>query len=166
MPRGGPPSEADSAQHQKLRPWLLAAGCYGALTVVETWPLARELSAVLPNDLIDPVLASWLLWWNAHVVPLTAQWWNAPMFWPASGALAFSETLLGLAPLTSPLQWLGASPVTAYNVAFLLAFWLSAMAAHALVVEVSGRHDAALIGGLVYGFNPYRIAQIAHLQVI
>jgi hypothetical protein len=146
--------------------WLLASAFYVALTMVLTWPLATKLSTVLPHDLGDPVLNAWIIWWNAHALPLTERWWNAPIFWPSSGALAFSETLLGLSPITSPIQWLGGSPIAAYNVAFLLTFPLSALAAHALVFRLSGRHDAAVIGGLVYGFNPFRIAHFPQIQVM
>ena len=88
------------------------------------------------------------------------------MFWPSTGALAFSETLLGLSPITTPIQWFGGSPITAYNVAFLLTFPLSALAAHALVFRLTGRHDAAVIAGLVYGFNPFRIAHFPQIQVM
>jgi hypothetical protein len=146
--------------------WLLAAAFYVGLAAALTWPLAIELSAVIPSDLGDPVLNAWIIWWNAHAVPLTGHWWNAPAFWPSPGALAFSETLLGLSPITGPIQWLGGSPIAAYNVAFLLTFPLSALAAHALVFRLSGRHDAGVIGGLVYGFNPFRIAHFPQIQVM
>ena len=146
--------------------WLLAAAFYAALTVVQTWPLVTRLSDVLPHDLGDPGLNAWIIWWNAQAVPLTERWWNAPIFFPSSGALAFSETLLGLAPITTPIQWFGGSPITAYNVAFLLTFPLSALAAHALVLRLTGRHDAALIAGLIYGFNPFRIAHFPQIQVM
>ena len=146
--------------------WILAAAFYVTLTVVQTWPLVTQLSAVLPHDLGDPGLNAWIIWWNAQAVPLTERWWNAPIFFPSSGALAFSETLLGLLPITTPIQWFGGSPITAYNVAFLLTFPLSALAAHALVSRLTGRHDAAVIAGLVYGFNPFRIAHFPQIQVM
>ena len=131
-----------------------------------TWPLAAQLSRVLPHDLGDPGLNAWIIWWNAQAVPLTERWWNGPIFFPSTGTLAFSETLLGLLPITAPIQWFGGSPITAYNVAFLLTFPLSALAAHALVSRLTGRHDAALIAGLVYGFNPFRIAHFPQIQVM
>ena len=56
-----------------------------------------------------------MLWWNAHVLPLTARWWSGPIFYPIQGAMALSEVFLGIAPLTTPLQWLGASPVAAFK---------------------------------------------------
>ncbi len=150
----------------RVVPWLLAGLFYVALTLTLTWPLAARLTTVLPHDLGDPVLNTWILWWNAHTLPLTARWWNAPIFWPAPGAIAFSEHLLGLSVLATPLQWMGAGPVATYNTMFLLSFPLSALAAHALAFSRTGRHDAALVAGLVFGFNPFRIAHFPQLQVL
>lgn len=156
---------SDSARRSAV-PWLVAIGGYAALTLIFTWPLAAHLSALLPHDLGDPILNTWILWWNAHTVPLTARWWNAPMFWPLQGTLGLSEHLLGLSLVATPIQWLGADPVTAYNIVFLLSFPLCALAAHALAFELTGRHDAAAVAALVFGFNPYRTAQIAHVQMM
>ncbi|HXB57318.1 MAG TPA: hypothetical protein VN461_21320, partial [Vicinamibacteria bacterium] len=145
---------------------VVAFALYSLLTVAFTYPLVFELSTSLPHDLGDPLLNTWILWWNAQQLPLTEAWWNAPSFYPASGCMAFSEHLLGLAPITSPVQWLGGSPSLAYNLAFLLSFPLSALSAHLLGVELTGRHDAALVAGLTFGFGPYRAAHFAHLQIL
>ena len=49
-------------------------------------------------------MTTWFLWWSGtQAVPLTAHWWNAPMFYPATGVLGFSEHLLGLVPIAAPL---------------------------------------------------------------
>jgi len=155
-----------SGRWRRIVPWLIAALCYVTFAIIQTWPLVSHLSEVLPNDLGDPVLNTWIIWWDAHAVPFTTRWWNAPIFYPSEGALAFSEVLLGLTPITTPIQWLGGSPVTAYNVAFFLTFPLSALAAHALVYRLTGRHDAGAIAGLVYGFAPFRIAHFPQIQVM
>jgi hypothetical protein len=139
---------------------------YAALAVALTYPLVLHLGSAVPSDLGDPLLNTWILWWNARAVPFTADWWNAPAFFPAEGVLAFSEHLLGLAPFTSPVIWLTGNPQLAYNLTLLLTFALSAFAAYLLCLEVTGRRDAALLGGLVFGFAPYRIAQLPHLQVL
>ncbi len=153
-------------RHWIRSPWTRVTALYVGLTVIYGWPIVGAMGARLPFDAGDPALNAWILWWNAHAVPLTAAWWSAPIFFPAPGTFALSETLLALAPLTTPLQWAGASHVVAYNVAFLASFPAAALAAHALAHRLTGRHDAALLAGLAFGFNPYRAAQLPHLQVL
>jgi hypothetical protein len=75
---------------------------YSALTIALTFPLITHLAGSLPNDPGDPALNTWILWWNAHAMPFTARWWNAPAFYPIHGALAFSENLAGLSLISTP----------------------------------------------------------------
>ena len=147
-------------------PWLLALAGYISLTLVGTWPLPLRLATTVPHDAGDPLLTAWILAWNARTVPLAAQWWNAPMFWPMSGALILSEHMLGLSIVGSPLQWLGADPIVTYNGLFLLSFPLCAIAAHALAYSVTERHDGATLAGIVFAFNPYRLSRISHLHIL
>jgi hypothetical protein len=143
-----------------------AALFYVALTLVITFPLILRLNSAVPHDLGDPLLSASILWWNAHVLPLSERWWNGFAFFPATGTIAFSDHRLGLSLLASPLQWLGCGPITAYNVVWLATFPLCALGGHALVFALTKRHDAAVICGLAYGFNPYRAAHISHLELL
>jgi hypothetical protein len=136
------------------------------LALLWTWPLATHLTSRVPNDPGDPILNTWILWWNAQASPLTKRWWNPPIFYPMSGALALSEHLAGIALITTPLQLAGASALTAYNVAFILSFALSGFLAYLLVRRLTGSTLAALCAGLAFGFSPYRAGQLAHLQVL
>jgi hypothetical protein len=137
-----------------------------ACTLVLTYPVAVELTSSLPHDPGDPVLETWFLWWSTHVLPLTRAWWNSGFFYPTPDVMTFSENLLGLLPITAPIQFLTGNPVLAYNVAFLVSFPLSALGAYLLCVELTGRRDASLVAGLAFGFAPYRIDQLPHLQVL
>lgn len=146
--------------------WSAVAAVYAVLALLYARSLVGHLASVLPNDVGDPGLLTWSLWWNAQALPLTDRWWNAPMFSPLAGAFALSETLLGIAPITTPLVWAGVPPVAVYNVTYVFSFVAAALAAHVLAWRLTGRHDAAFIAGLAYGFSPYRAAQIPHLQVL
>lgn len=139
---------------------------YAVLAVAFTWPLLLQLGSAVPSDLGDPILNTWILWWNAQHVPFTTTAWDAPAFFPARGVLAFSETLLGLSLFTNPLQWLGSSPQFAYNVAFLSSFFFCAICAALLAHELTGRRDAAFIAGVAFGFHPFRVAHFPQLQVL
>src|SRR5689334_3403128 len=98
---------------------LIAVVGYSALTLIFTWPLVLHLASALPHDAEDPLLSATILWWNAHVWPLTRRWMDGFFFWPAGGALALSDHRLGLMPIASPLLWLGLGPVAVYNITFL-----------------------------------------------
>jgi hypothetical protein len=144
----------------------LATVVYAALTVVYTWPLSVNLRNGVANDLGDPILNAWIMWWTTQAVPLTAAWWNAPIFYSASGALAFSEHLLGQAPIAAPLIALTGSALFGYNVTLLATYLFSALGGYFLAFTLTRRHDAAFVAGLAYGFAPYRLAQLPHIQVL
>ena len=143
-----------------------------ALAVFWTWPLASHLSSRIPHDPGDPILNTWLLWWNAHAVPFTNRWWNPPMFFPMKGALALSEHLAGIGVIVTPLQLLHVNALAAYNIALILSFALSGFFTFLLVSYLLRlapdpvRHLGALSAALAYGFGPYRAGQLAHLQVL
>ncbi len=152
-------------------PWMLAA--FLALAVFWTWPLAPHLSSRIAHDPGDPVLNTWILWWNAQALPFTDRWWSPPIFHPMTGALALSEHLAGIAIITTPLQWIGASAVAAYNTALILSFALSGFFAWLLVRRLVApdcpepiANAAGLCASLAFGFGPYRAGQLAHLQVL
>ena len=121
---------------------------------------------MVPHDTGDPLLVTWILWWSTHAVPLTAAWWNAPAFYPATGVFAFSESLLGLAPLTAPIIALTHSPLAAYNAAFLVSYLASGLGAYFLAFVLTRRHDAAFVAGVAFAFAPYRLSHTQHLQLL
>jgi len=139
---------------------------YTTLACVMTYPLVWHLSSAMPHDLGDPLLSTTLLWWNAHTMPLTDRWWDGLWFWPATGSVSFSDHRLGESLMATPLQWFGLNAVTAANLTLLATFPLSALAAHWLGLTVTRRHDAAILCGLAYGFCPYRIAHLQHLELL
>lgn len=144
----------------------LAFLAYTAIAVLWLWPLVRHISTALPHDLGDPVLSTYILWWNAHHLPFSASWWDGRAFYPVKGTLAFSDHRAGLALIASPIQWMSGGPVLAHNLVLLLSFPLCAIGAHALAVAVTGSDVAGLIAGLAFGFSPYRAAHIEHLELL
>src|SRR5229473_2101746 len=148
------------------RPWIIAASLYAIVTVAMLYPLIVLAGTVVSFPSDDPLLNTWILWWNVHRFPLTTAWWNAAIFYPTAGVMAFSELLLGLLPITAPVQWLSHDPLLAYNVAVILSFPLCALAAYSLAFELTGRHDAAWLAGLAFGFSPYRANEFGHVQML
>ena len=146
---------------------VMASGLvYAALTALLFRVLLPGLTTHLASDVGDPLMIVAILEWNAHHVPLTAAWWNVPSFAPLQGVTAFTEHFLLAYPLASPIIWLTGNPVLAYNVVFLLAWPVNALAGYALAREVTGSSAAAFIGGLAFGFAPYLANHVSHLQLL
>src|SRR4051812_30515909 len=116
----------------RAMPIAIATIVLVALTCAYTWPLVIHPGSAIPDDSNDPLLVTWMLWWSTQAVPLTARWWNAPAFYPATGVFAYSEHMLGLAPVSMPVIAGTGSPVLAYNIAFLLSYVLSGLGAYFL----------------------------------
>jgi hypothetical protein len=145
---------------------LLAAICYVVITALLFHNLLPVLTTSLPSDLGDPLLNTSILAWNAKHLPLSAGWWNFPSFAPLSGVTAFTEHLLGVYPLTSPIVWETGNAVLAYNVLFLACFPLNGLATYALVRELTGSAAGALIGGFAFAFAPFISNHLAHVQML
>jgi hypothetical protein len=146
---------------------------YLTLSLVLTWPVARGLGSDVPGDLGDSLLNMWILAWGAEHVPKLVtgaigwnEFWNANIFHPAPLALAFSEHLFGQTLQILPVYWLTGNIILCYNLLFISSFALSGFGAYLLVRDLTGNNRAAFIAGLAYGFLPYRIASVPHIQVM
>ncbi len=139
---------------------------YTILAVAVTWPLVRDARTLIASDTGDPILNTSILVWNATVRPLSAAWWNAPHFFPTEGVVAFTENLLGLSPLTSPLYWLTGNAVLAYNLTLFLMWPLSALAVYLLVRPLVTWKATAFVAGLAFAFTPLRAVAVPHIQTM
>ena len=152
----------------------LTAFClYSLLSLLLTWPLVLGLGRDVPGDLGDSLLNMWILAWGAEHVPRLlsggiswSDFWNANIFHPDPLALALSEHLFGQTLQILPVYWLTGNIILCYNLLFVSTFALSAFGTYLLVRDLTGSKRAAFLAGLVYGFLPYRIASVPHLQVM
>ncbi len=142
------------------------AAFYAAVAAALLFPLLIRFGSAYPHDTGDPVLNSWILWHESRHVPLSDAWWNGPMFFPARDAIALSEVLLSLLPLSAAAQMLTGNPVAAYNAVFVATFPLCGIAMYLLAKELTGRTDAAALAGLSFMLAPYRATQLSHVQVL
>jgi hypothetical protein len=147
------------------RETVLAVLFFLGYTLLATWPQAMRLEDGL-TDLWDAKLSAWILHWDyAQTFRDPLNLFHAPILYPARYVLAFSENLYGAAVFGFPVLASGASAVFNYNVVLLLGMFLSAISAWALARYVTGDPLASLVAGLVYGFLPYRLAQLAHFHM-
>ena len=114
---------------------LLALVAYTALALWWLWPLpslmathSAYFSAESPLVVADFYLIVWTLAWGAHAL-VSAPWglFHANAFHPSTLSLAYSEHLLGDAPLFAPVYWATGNAILATNVFILATFVLSAL---------------------------------------
>jgi hypothetical protein len=146
---------------------VLVAGAFVVAAVILTLPLTLDLKRTLPSDHGDTLLVTWIIGWDADRLRHGLRGlWDAPIFFPYGGTLAFSETMLGLAVFAAPVYWITADPVLTYNVAFLIAFAIAGAGMYLLARELTGSRAAAFAAGMYYAFGPFRMSQYAHLQMV
>jgi hypothetical protein len=145
---------------------VVAALAYLAVAIAETSPLVLHLNDRVAHDPGDPLLVTYVLNWNARVLPLSEPWWHPPFFWPSPNAITLSDPYLGLAPAVWLLSAFGLNPVGVFNLLYIVAFWLTPLAAYFLTHWLTRDAAASLIAGLAFGYAPYRAAQLAHLQFL
>ena len=144
---------------------LAVIGAFGAVAVATTWPLVLRLGDALPVSRGDPLLNTLLLAWDADRLLHGLQgWWDLPIFYPYTYALAFSENLFGIALFTAPIQWLTGNPVVVYNLAYLGTYVLAGGGMYLLALSLTGSRPAAAVAGVLLVFVPFRAQEAGHLQ--
>ena len=147
-------------------PAVISLLVYTIITAILGRDVLAHLGSTIANDTGDPLLTAAILKWNATHVPLTDAWYQFPIFYPTRDTLTFSEHLLGLSVIASPIYWLIGDIVITYNLVLLLTFPLCAIAMYALVFRLTGSVAGAFIAGLAFAFAPYRISQLPHIQML
>ena len=143
---------------------LRALAVYAFLTVALTWPFAANLHLM---DAGDSAFFAWEIGWTVHALKTDpAQLPHANIFWPLRYTLGMDEPVLGTTLLVAPLAPFTDDAVLLYNVARLLTFLASALAAYWLAVELGVGEWIALLAGALFAFSPIRTDQLAHLSTL
>jgi uncharacterized protein DUF4214 len=136
------------------------------LSIAMTWPLARLTSTAIFGP-ADPLLNAWILNWDFIATfhhPL--QLFQAPVFFPAKYALAFTENSYGVALWTFPFFLFGASAITAHSIAMILGFAFCGYGAYTLGRMITGSVAAGFIAGVFFAFVPYRFHHLSHVTYV
>jgi hypothetical protein len=136
-----------------------------AIAIIMTWPLGRVTDVVVPSS-DDAYFSIWRLAWVAHQLPVDpAHLFDANIFHPAKGTLAYSDAMLFVGVLGLPFFKAGINPAVIHNYLMLAAFVTSMVCAFALARRLTGSSAAAWLGAIIFGFAPYRMAHIGHLEL-
>ena len=138
---------------------------FAALTALMTYPQVLHMRDGV-HDPGDPLMVTWALAWVAHQLPRApGHLFDANIFYPERNTLAYSEAFVVPGAFAAPLQWAGVSPILVYNLVFVAGFVLSGAGAALLVRRLTGCFGAALLAGIVFAFQPFRVDHHAHLQL-
>jgi hypothetical protein len=162
----GPRGEGGFARSGAL---LLAASLLAA--VAATWPLALSPGGTVPQGTeltATPTLHDlWTLWWVAErAAHGFRDFWNAPIFHPQQGALAFSDPLILLGLASSPLWWSGLPPAICYNATLIAVLTLNGVCSGRLVLALGGGRLAAALGAVLATALPFAAKMAGVLTVL
>ena len=136
------------------------------VTVLANLPMLRGLATSVPGDVGDPTFFAWQLAWVGHRLPFDpAALYTTNAFLGAPDTLAYSDAVLGYAPL----NWLRdgqAGALQALNLATLTATVVAVVGGYALARVLGAGRAASLVAGAGFGFAPWRLQQITHVNVI
>lgn len=138
------------------------------LSVVMTWPLASRIGTVGRVNTGDGQLSIWNVAWVARTLVVDPRHvFDANIFYPHKGALAFSEANLGAGALAVPAYWAsGGNPHAAHNSVVLMAFAFSVIGAYSLARLLTGSAAGAAFAAVTFAFCPFVFARTAHIQLL
>jgi hypothetical protein len=149
----------------QLAHWLLRAirvlAAYLLLTLLMTWPLGAQLTKTLPDG-GDGWQFMWNLWWvKTAVVDLHTSPFHTSLLYYPFGTNLYMDTLTPLLGMVSiPLQLLGVSLITIYNLLVLSSFVLAGYGTYLLVHYLTRVRSAAFVAGIIFAFCPYHFAHL------
>jgi hypothetical protein len=141
----------------------LAAALYTVAGLVCLRPIWSVYADHIAPNAGDPVFTLYVLKWVIHQAHLGfPDLWNANVFYPAKGALAFSDPFLGPALALYFVH----NPIAGYNLLFFTSFVLTGLAVWFVLVRGGVSPPAALLAGGMYAFSPLRFSHLNHLSIL
>ncbi len=160
-------SNLDPQSRRSLPNSLFAFAAYLVLSLIFFGrALSGHLSTYYVGQDTDPSLYIWSIAWWSYVIQHHVHPVFTKLIWAPYGInLAWITCLPMLGVLVAPLtKMLG--PLATFNIVSLVALPMSAFAAYLLCTKFSKSFMAAVLGGLVFGFSPYMMAQLLSHMVL
>lgn len=138
------------------------------VTVVMTWPLTPKMAHAGRLDTNDGRFSVWNVAWVARTLVTDPRGlYDANIFYPNKGTLAYSEANLVAGALAIPAYWAsGGNPYLAHNSVLFLSFVLALLSTYALVRHLTGNRVAGLVAGVAFAFCPFAFSHIPHIQLM
>jgi hypothetical protein len=161
-----PRPPADGRSPSSWRTAGLAFVVYLVASVVLWWGVwSTHPSTTTTCGCGDAARFIWFFKWPAYALTHGHSPLYSPLLFHPTGINLLNDTsVLALGVALAPVTWVG-GPVAAMNVALTLAPVLSALAMFVLLRRWVAWEPAAFIGGLVYGFSPFLVTELALNQL-
>jgi hypothetical protein len=132
-----------------------------------TWPMMTAPGSLARFDSDDGRFSVWNVAWVAHALTEDpANVFNANIFHPHTGTLAYSEANLVAGALAAPVYAATRNPVLAHNVVVYVALVLAFVCTWWLVRRLTGSDWAGLAPAAGFAFSAYSSAHTAHIQLL
>ena len=129
-------------------------------------PLGLQLQNI-PGDLVDARFNSYVLeHFFRWLTGLDRGFWNAAIFFPYQLSIAFSDNLLGLAPLYAFFRSIGLDRIAAFQGWYLLSFCCNYLAAAYVLSRLKLAPLAVGVGAFFFTFGLPVLAQENHAQLL
>lgn len=150
-----------------VRSLLLTIGLGVGSALLLHLPLIGVFGTHLPAlGFGDPYIQAWQIAWGGHaLLHQPFDFFQANLFWPAPDSLAFSDALIGYAPVGMLGRGIS-SAVVRYNSMFIFSYALAFVAPALLARQLGFRWFACWVAGAAFAYAPFRLDQNTHLHVI
>jgi hypothetical protein len=121
-------------------------------------------SSIFP---FDSFLVAGILEWGYHTIASTHGHlfdWTAGF--PLNNTLAVTENLIGWQVMYTPLRMLGVGISAAYNTLIVASLVISGVGAAILARRFGANRAGAAVAGLLFGFGPFHLNHLLHLQTM
>ena len=147
--------------------WAVALGTGALLAALLSYPTVVSPGSMTRFETGDGRFSNWNVAWVAHaLINDPRHLFDANIFHPHRGALAFSEANLVAGALGVPIYALTANPVATHNLVIYQALVLAFVTMWALVRRLTGADAPALVSATAFTFAPFVAARTAHVQLL
>ena len=151
----------------RTREILLVSLASLLLTVAFTWPIAGRFASAGRLTSGDARFSIWNVSWVAHsLTTAPSNLWNANIFYPQKGTLAFSEANLVAGALGVPAWLVTRNAYATSNFTIFVAFILASVTMYSLVRYLTGSAWGAGLAAVAYAFCSYAFAHLGHIQLL
>ncbi len=152
----------------RQRHWLRELGVAASfllLALVATRPLASGLTRqTLAGP--DPLIDLWTLDWLTRNIGRPTEFFGGNIFYPAPGAILYSDLSMGTAVLMLPHRLLVRDPVTLYNLAVIMALAFSGWSFCLLARRLTGELWPGIVAGVLAAFGSHQLYHAYHLNLL